>query len=63
MPKCIKPMSNINKITCGFKTCISVMLLQSDINKLRLLQLGKLDGLYINSASNILLQISMHDLI
>ena len=51
-------MSNRNKITCGCKTCISAMLIQSDINKCRLSQLAKLDKLYINSASNRLLQIS-----
>ena len=34
------------------------MLLQSDINKWRLLQLAKLDKLYINSAPTKLLQIS-----
>ena len=33
MPKYIKPMNNRNKITCGCKTCISAMLLKSDINK------------------------------
>ena len=31
--KYIKPMSNINKIICGCKKCISEMLLQSDLNK------------------------------
>ena len=31
-PKNIKPMSNRNNITCGCKTCISDMLLQSDLN-------------------------------
>ena len=38
MPKYIKPMSIINNITCGCKTCISAMFLQSDINKWRLSQ-------------------------
>ena len=33
MPKYIKPISNRNKTTCGYKTCISSMLLQSYINK------------------------------
>ena len=47
----IKPMSNINKITCVCKTCISNILLQSDLNKLRLSQFAKIDELYINSAS------------
>ena len=32
MPKNIKPMSNSSKITCGYKTCISAMLLKSDLN-------------------------------
>ena len=51
IPKYIKPMSNINNITCGCETCISAMLLQSDINKWSLSKLAKLDHLYINSAS------------
>ena len=50
MPKNIKPMNNRNNITCGGETCISAMLLQSDLNKCRLSQLAKLDKLYINSA-------------
>ena len=58
IPKYIKPMSNINNITCGFKTRISAILLQSDLNKYRLSQLAKLDKLYINSESTRLLQIS-----
>ena len=62
-PKDIKPMSNINKITCGCKICISAMLLQSDINKWRVSTLSKLDKLYINYASNRLLQRSKHDFI
>ena len=33
MPKYIKPTSNRNNITRGCKTCISDMLLQSDLNK------------------------------
>ena len=32
MPTYIKPMININNITCGWETCISAMLLQSYIN-------------------------------
>ena len=55
MPKYIKPMSNRNKITCGCKTCISAMLLQSDLNKWRISQLAKLNRLYMNSASTRLL--------
>ena len=39
------------------------MLLQSDLNKLRLSQLAKLDRLYINFLSTILLQIFNHDFI
>ena len=62
MSKYIKPMSNI-KITCGCETFISSMLLQSDINKCRISQLAKLDELYINSASTILLQIFKNDFI
>ena len=50
-------MSNRNKITYGCETCISAMLLQSDLNKLRLSPLTKLDKFYINSESNRLLQI------
>ena len=63
MQKYIKPMSKINKITCGFKTCISAMLLQSDINKRKIPQLAKLDKLYINSASTRLLQRPKNDFI
>ena len=51
IPKTIKPMSDRNKITWGCETCISVMLLQSDINKWRISQLSKLGNLYIDSAS------------
>ena len=57
MPKYIKPMSNRNKIKCGCKTCISAMLLQSDLNKWRISQLAKLNRLYINYASTRLLEI------
>ena len=39
------------------------MLIQSNINKWRLLQLAKLDKLYINSASTRILQISNIDFI
>ena len=49
-------MSNRNKITCVFETCISSMLLYSDINKWSLSQFAKLDKLYNNSASTRLLQ-------
>ena len=63
IPKYIKSMSNRNKITCGCKTCISVMLLQSYINKLRLLKFSKLDQLYIYSASTRHLQRSKNDFI
>ena len=48
--KLIKPMSNINKITCECKTFISAMLFQSYLNKWRLSQLAKIDKLYIISA-------------
>ena len=41
MPKHIKPMRSINKITWGCETCISAMLLQYDLNKLRWTQLEK----------------------
>ena len=51
----IKPMSNINNITCGCEKRISAMLLQSDINKLRLSKISKLDKLYIDYASTRLL--------
>ena len=30
IPKHKKPMSNINRITCGCETCLSSVLLQSD---------------------------------
>ena len=41
-PRHIKPMSNINNITCGCKACISAILIQSDLNELRLRQLEHL---------------------
>ena len=63
MPKYLKPMSNRNNIICGCKTCISAMLIQSDINKLRIPQLEKLDKLYINYASTRLLQRPKNDFI
>ena len=63
MKKHITPMSNKNNITYGWKTFMSVMLLQSDINKWRLSKLDKLDKLYIYSASTRLLQRSKHDFI
>ena len=56
-PKYIKQTSNRNNITCGWEKCISAMLLQSDLNKWSLLQLAKLDKLYINPALTILSQI------
>ena len=49
-------MSNRNNILCGCKTCISAMLLQSDLNKWRISKLAKLDKLYINSALTRLLE-------
>ena len=63
MPIYINPTSNRNKIICGCETCISAMLLQSDINEWRLSKWDKLDKLYNNSASTRLLQISKIDLI
>ena len=63
IPKYIKPMSKRNKIICGYKTCISAMLLQSDLSKWRISQLSKLDKLYINSASTILLERSKNNFI
>ena len=39
------------------------MLLQSDLNKWRLSQLDRLDGLYINSASTRILQMSKNNFI
>ena len=53
-------MINTKKITYERKTCISAMLIQSD---LRLTQLAKIDKLYINSASTRLLQRSRIDFI
>ena len=38
----IKPISNRNKIPCGFKTCIRFMLFQSDLKKWKISQLEKL---------------------
>ena len=56
MKKYIKPMRNRNRITYGYKACISDMLLQSYLNKWKLSRLNKLDKLYINSASTRFLQ-------
>ena len=49
-------MININNIACRCETCISAMLLQSDLNIWRLPQFSKLDQLYINSESTRILQ-------
>ena len=50
MLKYKESMSGKKKITCGCKTYISAMWLQSDLNKWWISQLAKLDKLYINSA-------------
>ena len=62
-PKYIKPTINRNKITWGCKTYISDMLLQSNTNKSRIPQLSKIDKLYINYASTILLKIPKNNYI
>ena len=49
-------MGNRNNVTCGCETCISAMLLQSDLNKLRLKMLTQVDTFYINAASTRLSQ-------
>ena len=49
MPKHIKPMSNINRITCGYETCISAILFQYDLNKWWFTSLAKIDKFYINT--------------
>ena len=46
----------INKMTCIFETCISSMLLQSDLNKWRLTKLARFVKLYINTESTGILQ-------
>ena len=56
-------MRNINNTTHGYKTFISAMLLQSDLNKWIISQLFKLDQLYINSASTGILQGYKNDFI
>ena len=56
-------MSIRNKITCGCKTYISAMLIQSDLDKWIISQRSKLDKLYINSVSNRLLETSNNDFI
>ena len=61
--KNIKPTSNRNNITCVFKTCLSAMLLQPYLNKLRISQLSKLDKLCINYASTRLSKRSKNDFI
>ena len=40
IPKHINPIIYRNKITCGCEICMSSMLLQSDLNKLWLMQLA-----------------------
>ena len=56
-------MINRNNITCGCKICISDMLLQSDLNKWRLLKMAKLDKFYINYESTKVFQIFKFDFI
>ena len=56
MTKYIKPMSNRNYIAYGYETCISSMLLKSDLNQWKLSQITKPDKLYINYESTRLLQ-------
>ena len=51
MLKYIRPTNNKNNNTCGYTTCISAMLSQSDLNKWIISQLSKPDKLYMNSAS------------
>ena len=63
MQNFIKPISDRKNITCVYKTCISAMLIQSDLNKWRISQLAKLDKLYINFALNRLLERSKNDFI
>ena len=48
----IKPVNKKNKITRICKTCISSMLIQSDLNKWRLITIEKLDKLYIKFCTN-----------
>ena len=43
MPEYVKPVNNRNKTTCECKTCISAILLQSDLNKWIISQLAKLE--------------------
>ena len=61
MPKHINPITAINNMTYRCKTCISAMLLRSDLNKWRLTTLEKLDRLYINSISTAPFHISKID--
>ena len=56
-------MSDRNNITRGWKTCISAMLLQSHLNKWRILQLSKLHKLYIYYELTRHLETSKNDLI
>ena len=56
MPEYVKSMGNRNNVTCGCETCISAMLLQSDLNKWRSTKLAKIDQLYINESSTKLLK-------
>ena len=41
MPRYIIAMGRRNKITCQYETFISDMLLQSDLNKLRVIKIGQ----------------------
>ena len=63
MQNFIKPISDRKNITCVYKTCISAMLIQSDLNTWRISQLAKLDKLYIHFALNRLLERSKNDFI
>ena len=58
IPKHIKLTSNTDNIIFVCETCISAMLLQSDLNKWRLSQLSKLEKLFINTSPTRLLEIS-----
>ena len=53
-----KITSSRNKSTCACNTFIRDMLLESDLNKWWLIQLEKLDNLYINLALTGILKIS-----
>ena len=51
MPRYVNPKNKQNNFTFGFKTCISSMLPQYKLNKLRLRKISNFDNIFQNYAS------------